>query len=75
MSVPDPALASALKRFRHRNGITQEALASQAGVNIKTVSRVERGATDPVWTTVRAIARVLDVGLEELGAAVEYGQD
>jgi transcriptional regulator with XRE-family HTH domain len=74
-SRPDQALAAVVKRFRHRNGITQEALAFKADVTIATLSRIECGVTDPAWTTVRAVARALDVGLEELGSAVEYGQD
>jgi transcriptional regulator with XRE-family HTH domain len=72
---PDPALAAALKRFRHRNGITQRALASKASVTVTTISRVERGANSPTWSTLSAIARALDVSMEELGSAVEYGQD
>ncbi len=74
MSAADPALAGVLKRFRHRNGISQEALAFKADVTIATLSRVERGVTDPAWSTVRAVARALDVSMDELGSAVEYGQ-
>jgi transcriptional regulator with XRE-family HTH domain len=68
---PDPTLAAVLQRFRHRNGLTQEALAFKASVTIATMSRIERGAVDPAWTTIRAVAKALDVSLDELGAAVE----
>ncbi|HEV3070867.1 MAG TPA: helix-turn-helix transcriptional regulator [Solirubrobacteraceae bacterium] len=71
MSGPDPALAAVLHRFRQRAGVTQEALAFRADLTIATMSRMERGVTDPAWTSIRAVARALDVGLGELGAAVE----
>jgi transcriptional regulator with XRE-family HTH domain len=71
---PDPALVAVLRRLRHRSGLTQEALAFQAGLTIGSMSRLERGVTDPAWSTVRAVATALDVSLEELGAAVEHEQ-
>jgi DNA-binding XRE family transcriptional regulator len=43
----------------------------KAGITVSTLVRIERGQSDPRWTNVRAIARVLDVELDELGAAVE----
>jgi transcriptional regulator with XRE-family HTH domain len=70
-SKPDPALVAILKRFRHRNGLTQEDLAFKSNVTISTLSRIERGATDPAWSSIRAITRALGMGLDELGAAIE----
>jgi transcriptional regulator with XRE-family HTH domain len=40
-------------------------------VTIATLSRIERGVTNPKWMSVRAIARALGVGMGELSAAVE----
>jgi transcriptional regulator with XRE-family HTH domain len=74
MRPPDPALATVLHRLRLRAGVTQEALAFSADLTIATMSRMERGVTDPAWTSVRAVARALDVSLDELGAAIEAGQ-
>jgi len=74
MSRPDPALAAVLHRFRLRSGVTQEALAFKADLTIATTSRMERGVTDPAWSSIRAIARALDVSMDELGAAVEMEQ-
>lgn len=71
----DPALAAVLKRFRKREWLSQEDLAFNAGVTVATLSRIERSATDPAWTTVRAIAQALEVSMDELGAAVEMEQD
>jgi transcriptional regulator with XRE-family HTH domain len=74
MSAPDPALAVVLKRFRCRRGVTQKDLAYQADVAVATLSNTERGANNPTWTTIQAIARALDVEMDELGAAVEMEQ-
>lgn len=71
----DPALPAVLKRFRKRERLSQEDLAFNAGVTVATLSRIERGATDPAWTTVRAVARALDVSMDELGSAVEMEED
>jgi len=74
MRTPDPVLAATLRRFRLRNGTTQEDLAFKADVTISALSRIERGRSDTVWSTVRAIAKALDVRMDELGSAVEYGE-
>ena len=67
----DPSLGLVLRRLRVRNRITQAALAERIGMGLPTLCAVERGLRDPGWTEVRAIARALDVSLDELGAAVE----
>ncbi len=69
-AMPDPALAAALKRLREKRGITQEQLAHDAGITTGTLSKIELGQTNPSWTTVRLIARALDVSLVELAEAV-----
>jgi transcriptional regulator with XRE-family HTH domain len=69
--APDPALAVVLRRFRKRAGISQEDLAYESGVTISALSRIERGLSNPTWSSVRALARALDVEMDELGAAVE----
>jgi transcriptional regulator with XRE-family HTH domain len=74
MNRPDQALATVLKRFRLQRGVTQEALAFQADLTIATTSRIERGVTSPNWTSIVAIARALNMKLDELGAAVETEQ-
>lgn len=70
-SKRDAALVAVLKRLRHQKEVTQEELAFKADVTISTLSRIERGETDPAWGNIRAIAKALDMGLDELGAAVE----
>jgi len=68
---PDPALATVLRRLRKDRGITQEALAFHAGITTGSLSRIELAQAAPAWGTVRSIARALDVGMGELGSAVD----
>lgn len=65
------ALAAALRRLREARGLTQEALAHEAGVTVGTLSKIELGQASPAWSTVMRIAAALDVSLVELAAAVE----
>jgi transcriptional regulator with XRE-family HTH domain len=67
----DQALAGALRHLREARGVTQEEVAHRAGLTVTAVARVERGRTDPAWSTVLRIADALGVSLAELGAAVE----
>ncbi len=71
---PDPAFVAALRRLRHDHDWTQEELAIEAGLTIAALSRIERGLTDPAWSSVRAISKALGMSLEELGAAVDLAE-
>ena len=42
-SLPAPSVGTLLKRYRRAAGLTQEALAEQAGISADTVSELERG--------------------------------
>lgn len=74
MRGPDPALAAVLRSLRLQNGISQENLAFEANVTIATLSRMERGVTNPAWTSVCSVVRALDLSMGELAAAVELEQ-
>jgi DNA-binding XRE family transcriptional regulator len=67
----DQALASALRKLRHDSGSTQEDLAYSAGITVAALARIERGHTNPRWTTVRSIACALGLSLAELVVVVE----
>lgn len=71
MTASDQTLARAIKRLRVERGITQESLAFQAEVTIATLSRIERGVTNPAWPTLRKIANALAITPVELIAAAE----
>jgi transcriptional regulator with XRE-family HTH domain len=67
----DPELGLAIRRLRRSKDVTQEVLADRIDVSAPTLCSLERGLLDPPWSRVRAIARALDVELDEFGAAVE----
>jgi transcriptional regulator with XRE-family HTH domain len=69
--TPDQTLASVLRRLRQERGMTQEALAFNAHVTVSALSRIERGLSNPVWTTLVRIADALDLTPAELIAAAE----
>jgi len=68
---PDEALAAALREMREERDESQETLAYRSGITAGSLARIELGQSSPAWTTVRQIARALNVGMRELGAAVE----
>jgi DNA-binding XRE family transcriptional regulator len=68
---PDQTLANVLRQLRRDNGGTQEDVAHYAGITVAALARIERGQTNPRWTTLRRIVNALDISLAELVAAVE----
>ena len=63
---PQPALGKAIRQLREKQGVTQEALAPDAGVTTGTLGLIERGQANPTWGTVRGIADALGVSMGEL---------
>ncbi|MCA8832942.1 helix-turn-helix domain-containing protein [Hymenobacter pini] len=50
--------------IRKSKGLSQEMLAEQSGVSLRTIQRVEQGETEPRGYTLQALAAALDVPLE-----------
>jgi XRE family transcriptional regulator, regulator of sulfur utilization len=63
---PQPALGKAVRQLRDERGVSQEALAYEAGVTSGTLSLIERGRSNPTWGTVKGIAAALNVDVAEL---------
>ena len=59
------AFAANLRRFRHAKGISQEALAYEAGINRTYLSKLEKGASYPGLEIIAKLATVLVVELAE----------
>ncbi len=55
-----------LKELRRLRAFSQQDLADAAGVGRNTISRIERGETGAQGRTLRRLASVLGVGVEEL---------
>jgi transcriptional regulator with XRE-family HTH domain len=67
----DPALGRAIRQLREQRGLTQEELATHAGMTFGTVSRLESAKSAPAWATVRALIETLDVSFSDLASAIE----
>lgn len=63
---PQPALGKAIRQLREERGMTQEALAQEAGVTVGHMSMIERGHSNPTWATVKAITVALAISMVEL---------
>jgi transcriptional regulator with XRE-family HTH domain len=64
---PQPALGTAIRQLREKRGLTQEALAHEAGITTGSLSLIERGQRNPSWGTVSRIADALDSSMGEVG--------
>ncbi|MGW5161135.1 helix-turn-helix domain-containing protein [Nonomuraea wenchangensis] len=63
----EPALGALLRAWRERALVTQEELAARAGLNVRTVRRLEAGALSrPRATSLRLLAQALDLEAAEL---------
>jgi predicted ATPase/DNA-binding XRE family transcriptional regulator len=64
--IRDVAFGTRLRRFREAAGLTQEELASMAGLSAKAISALERGARRrPYPHTVRSLADALKLSEDE----------
>ncbi|GAA1709952.1 helix-turn-helix domain-containing protein [Nonomuraea sp. AD125B] len=65
----EPALGALLRAWRERALVTQEELAARAGLNVRTVRRLEAGALSrPRATSLRLLAQALGLEGTELAA-------
>ena len=59
-------LGSRLSEFRKAKGLSQETLAEDAGISLRTLQRIEKEGTNPHGDTLKRIAEVLDISIDEL---------
>ncbi len=59
-------LAANIKNLRKRKGISQELLAENSGLSLRTIQRIENGETEPRGDPLTRLANALDVASEEL---------
>ena len=67
-------LAKKVKELRKRKSLSQEELAKNAGLSLRTVQRVENGETIPTAETLKRLALVLDVAPKELTEFIIDGE-
>lgn len=68
---PQPALGKAIRQLREERGLTQEAVAHDAGITTATLGVIERGLSNPTWATVKGTADAMEVSMAELAKRVE----
>ncbi|HXR61073.1 MAG TPA: helix-turn-helix transcriptional regulator [Solirubrobacterales bacterium] len=66
-----PGLGKAVRVLRNRAGLSRAELAVRAELDATSVSRIEAGAIDPTWGSMRRIAKGLGVSLRELAEEAE----
>ena len=59
-------LGARIKAARHAAGLTQSRLAELAGIEVQSLSRIERGAYEPSLSTTVTLARALGQSLDRL---------
>lgn len=67
--LPEPtaqALAAALRAHRSTAGLTQEDLATRAGVSVQLVRRLEAATANPTLGTLHAVTTALDIAWTDL---------
>jgi transcriptional regulator with XRE-family HTH domain len=62
-------VGSKIKELRERRGLTQSRLAEAASMSSDEVSRIERGAREPRFSTLERLAAALNVAVAELFSA------
>ncbi|MCC2544992.1 helix-turn-helix domain-containing protein [Hymenobacter sp. BT175] len=66
--------AERIQALRKSKGLSQELLAEQSGISLRTIQRVEQGDTVPRGHTVQALASALGVTLADLRLTPEVAQ-
>ena len=59
-------LAKRVKELRNRRGLSQELLAENSGLGLRTIQRIENGETEPRGDTLRRLANALDANPDEI---------
>ncbi len=65
------AFSNQIKQQREQKGLSQEEVARRAGINIRTLQRIEKGKTSPYGATLRAISEVLDLDMHSTSLSPE----
>ena len=55
-----------IKEFRIKKGLTQQQLADEAGMTLRTIQRIENGEVKPSLHSLNNISRVLEANLSDL---------
>lgn len=59
-------IAKRITETRKTKGLTQEELAEQSKINLRTIQRIENSESEPRGTTLKLICNVLEIDLQDL---------
>ncbi|NEM96803.1 helix-turn-helix domain-containing protein [Pontibacter burrus] len=59
-------LGQRIFEIRKRKGLSQEELSEKAGINLRTLQRIEKGETEPRGYTLKSVCQALGVDVEEV---------
>ncbi len=59
-------LAIRAKELRNQKGMSQEVLAEESGLSLRTIQRIENGETNPAGETLKRLSNALNVNPDEL---------
>ena len=59
-------LGSRIKQLRNQRAMSQEALAEESGLSLRTIQRIENGSSNPTGDTLKRLAQALNVSPDEL---------
>ena len=65
------ALGRAVRKRRHIQDLSQQAVAKGADINLKHLSEIEQGKHDARASTILKVARALDLSYSALAAATD----
>lgn len=69
------SIGGILRRRRIEEGLSQSVVAKRAGIHAAMLSRIERDErSDPYFTTVARVARVLSLSLDEIASSRAGGE-
>lgn len=61
-----------IKAIRKQRGLSQESLSEQAGINLRTIQRIEKNETTPRGNTLQLLCQALDVPVDSI---IEYEKE
>ena len=59
-------LSKRLKELRNQKGMSQETLAEESGLSLRTIQRIENGRSNPTGDTLKRLSNALNVTPDEL---------
>ena len=59
-------LAIRVKELRNQKGMSQEFLAEESGLSLRTIQRIEKGDSNPTGESLKRLANALDVSPDDL---------